>query len=190
MSSALVLARAAARPAVAVRAARPRQQSAARAPARALYFHSRQSVIAAAAEAEAVEEEEEVEEEFEDDEEAVPASTFAEKLAKLQAAEGGAAPPAEFSLNFLWLDKNIAVAVDQVFAQGQRSPVTEYFFWPRKDAWEELKASLDTRSWIGEREKVLLLNQCTEVINYWQDENKHSLEEARKAFPNAKFQGS
>ncbi len=50
------------------------------------------------------------------------------------------------------------------------------------------QASLDTRSWIGEREKVLLLNQCTEVINYWQDENKHSLEEARKAFPNAKFQ--
>ena len=34
----------------AVRAARPRQQAAARAPARALYFHSRQSVIAAAAE--------------------------------------------------------------------------------------------------------------------------------------------
>ena len=25
--------------------------------------------------------------------------------------------PAEFSLNFLWLDKNIAVAVDQVFNQ-------------------------------------------------------------------------
>lgn len=43
--------------------------------------------------------------------------TFAEKLAKLQAAEGGSAPPAEFSLNFLWLDKNIAVAVDQVFGQ-------------------------------------------------------------------------
>ena len=47
--------------------------------------------------------------------------------------------------------------------QSQRSPVTEYFFWPRKDAWEELKAALDSRGWIGEREKVLLLNQCTEV---------------------------
>ena len=46
-----------------------------------------------------------------------PLQTFAEKLAKLQAAEGGSAPPAEFSLNFLWLDKNIAVAVDQVFGQ-------------------------------------------------------------------------
>ena len=41
--------------------------------------------------------------------------------------------------------------------------MTEYFFWPRKDAWEELKAALDTRGWIGERAKVLLLNQCTEV---------------------------
>ena len=30
------------------------------------------------------------------------------------------------------------------------------------------QAALDARSWIGEREKVLLLNQCTEVINYWQ----------------------
>jgi len=37
---------------------------------------------------------------------------------------------------------------------------------------------------------VLLLNQTTEVINFWQDENKHSLEEARNKFPNAKFQGS
>lgn len=48
--------------------------------------------------------------------------TFAEKLAKLQAAEGGSAPPAEFSLNFLWLDKNIAVAVDQVFSQVSTRP--------------------------------------------------------------------
>lgn len=48
--------------------------------------------------------------------------TFAEKLAKLQAAEGAPASPAEFALNFLWLDKNIAVAVDQVFGQVRRRP--------------------------------------------------------------------
>lgn len=35
--------------------------------------------------------------------------------------------------------------------QGQRSPMTEYFFWPKKDAWEELKTSLETRPWISER---------------------------------------
>lgn len=72
--------------------------------------------------------------------------------------------------------------------QGQRSPVTDYFFWPRRDAWEELKASLESKTWIGERDRVLLLNQTTEVINYWQEGEKKMLDQARQAFPDAKFQ--
>ena len=35
--------------------------------------------------------------------------------------------------------------------------MTEYFFWPKKDAWEELKTSLETRPWISERCVVFLL---------------------------------
>lgn len=41
------------------------------------------------------------------------------------------------------------------------------------------------------RDKVLLLNKTTEVINFWQDEEKkHSLEEAAAQFPDCKFQGA
>jgi 30S ribosomal protein 3 len=126
----------------------------------------------------------------EEDEEEAGADEWALKLAALQEAEGAVkAEAAAYSLNFMWLEKNIAVAVDQVFGKGQRSPVTEYFFWPRKDAWEELKAALEEKSWIGERERVLLLNKCTEVINFWQEENKHSLKEAQEKFADCKFQG-
>lgn len=41
----------------------------------------------------------------------------AERLARLEADRGSAAEESRFSLNFLWLDKNIGVAVDQVFAK-------------------------------------------------------------------------
>ena len=113
-----------------------------------------------------------------------------QRLAELNAAENAKVEDSDFALNFLWLDKNIAVSVDQVFARGHRSPVTEFFFWPRKDAWEELKAALEAKPWIGERSKVLLLNRCTEVINYWQDEDKHSLADAQAKFNDCKFLGA
>lgn len=113
-------------------------------------------------------------------------STYVEEMdPSLQAA------PAEFQLNFLWMDKNIAVAVDQVFAKGQKSPVTEYFFWPRMDAWEELRAALESRPWIDERSKILLLNKTTEVINYWQDEETtHTIADATAKFEECSFRGS
>ena len=39
------------------------------------------------------------------------------------------------------------------------------------------------------RDKVLLLNKTTEVINYWQEETKHTLEEAQAQFNDCQFQG-
>lgn len=68
-------------------------------------------------------------------------------------------PLPEFRLNFLWMEKNIAVGVDQVYARGNSAPLTEFFVWPRKDAWEELKVALEGRAWISDVDKIRLLNR-------------------------------
>nr|WKT05671.1 hypothetical chloroplast RF65 [Chlorokybus atmophyticus] len=76
--------------------------------------------------------------------------------------------------------------MDQVTGKGT-SPVTEYFFWPRKDAWEELRDALATKPWISYDDSILLLNETTDVINLWQEEKKPLLTEAQDKHPNCIF---
>ncbi|KAJ4974763.1 hypothetical protein NE237_007937 [Protea cynaroides] len=71
-------------------------------------------------------------------------------------------------LKFIWLEKNIGLALDQKIPGHGTIPLSPYYFWPRKDAWEELKTLLESKPWISQKRMIILLNQATDIINLWQ----------------------
>ncbi|XP_042474163.1 30S ribosomal protein 3, chloroplastic-like isoform X1 [Zingiber officinale] len=71
-------------------------------------------------------------------------------------------------LRFIWMEKNIGLALDQVIPGHGTIPLSPYYFWPRKDAWEELKTKIEEKPWISQKRMIILLNQATDIINLWQ----------------------
>jgi 30S ribosomal protein 3 len=63
----------------------------------------------------------------------------------------------KFKLNILWLKNELGIAVDQLQSE-ERIPLTEYFFWPKNDAWDQIRRELETKPWISTIEKGNLLN--------------------------------
>ncbi|KAL5213908.1 hypothetical protein ABZP36_003060 [Zizania latifolia] len=168
----------AATPALASRAriTRPRlcTSSTSSSTARLVHFGSRRLPLrslrglAAAAASGAVEAEESVVGEGEEDKQArdgdVNAGVEAEEY-KVQVPER---QDPMLVLKFIWMEKNIGIALDQLVPGYGSIPLSSYYFWPRKDAWEELRAKLEEKEWISQKQMIILLNQATDIINLWQ----------------------
>ena len=72
-----------------------------------------------------------------------------------------------FKLNILWLDNKLGIAIDQI-QQNEQIPLTNYFFWPKTDAWTQIKNELEAKSWIQNEDKAKLLNSIASIMNEWQ----------------------
>ena len=69
-------------------------------------------------------------------------------------------------LRVLWLKNVLGLAIDQVVGK-QPYPLTQYYFWPRNEAWDQLKLELDSKPWLSEKEKIVILNLITDIITHW-----------------------
>jgi 30S ribosomal protein 3 len=97
----------------------------------------------------------------------------------------------KFKLKFLLLGNSIAVSLDQI-VKGNYIPLTDFYFWPQKDAWEDMKIYFESLSWISQEEAVILLNEITEVINCWQNKDANvnkDLAKLKNDFPSVLFVG-
>ena len=73
-----------------------------------------------------------------------------------------------FKLKILWLENELGVAIDQMQSEEQ-IPLTDYFFWPKSDTWDQIRQELETKPWILTKEKAQLLNATATIMNEWQN---------------------
>ncbi len=78
-------------------------------------------------------------------------------------------------LKVIWLKGMLGFAINQSTTDSSY-PLTIYYFWPKTNAWDQIKSELDCKYWLTEKEKIKILNLVTLVMNCWrQDKDIKSL---------------
>jgi len=78
------------------------------------------------------------------------------------------------TLQVLWLDDSLGLAVNQKVANDNLVPLTPYYFWPISEAWEQIRFELDSKPWIPKEDRIRLLNLVVKAMNEWQDSRRHN----------------
>ena len=69
-------------------------------------------------------------------------------------------------LKVAWFKDFLGLAIEQVNFSREYS-LTPYYFWPKTEAWEQLKLELDSKLWLTSEEKIKILKTTSEVMNFW-----------------------
>ena len=83
----------------------------------------------------------------------------------------------KLKLTTIWGKTFLGLAIEQVIG-SYNFPITPYYFWPRTEAWKQLKLELELKTWIPQEEKIKILNSSAKLINFCMQEyqNKESIE--------------
>ena len=71
-----------------------------------------------------------------------------------------------FGFRLVWGENSIGIAIDEIFLTTP-SLITNYYYWPQTDAWEQIRLDLETKIWIPKDEQRKILNTITENLNSW-----------------------
>jgi len=95
--------------------------------------------------------------------------------------------PQQLKLRVLWLKNVLGLSIDQTIVK-QSYPLTQYYFWPRTEAWDQLKLELDSKPWLSQTEKIVVLNLATDIITHWRTyRNTETIENIANNFSEASF---
>ena len=93
----------------------------------------------------------------------------------------------QLELKVLWAKNFLGLSIDQV-TDRYICPITNYYFWPKTEAWEQLKLELGFKPWLKDEEKIKVLNFAAEIMVFWRaHRNTANIDEVRKKFNDIRF---
>mgnify|MGYP001375632405 CR=1 FL=1 len=88
----------------------------------------------------------------------------------------------QLELKILWAKNFLGLALDQVSTR-YTLPITSYYFWPKTEAWEQLKLELNSKTWLTQEEKIRILKITRDVMEYWLSyRNTKTIEDFKEDF--------
>jgi 30S ribosomal protein 3 len=93
----------------------------------------------------------------------------------------------QLKLKIIWFENFLGIGIDQV-SSNQRYFLTPYYFWPKTEAWKQLKLELDSKIWLTQDEKIKILKLTGDLMNYWLSyRNKKGIQNIKDEFKEVDF---